>query len=151
MGDLARTLRTIRYLRPSQWYWRLRYRREAARSVVVPRVPSVMAARDDFPSVLLGHRSDATGDPADEEQFVEHLERGRFVHLNEGRDLGVDPIDWRLGPRESDRLWTITLHYHAWALRLASIVRRESTLGGRADRLLRRYLGDWITRCDLSA
>lgn len=172
MSNLARTYRTIRHLRPSQWYWRLRYRRESRRPVVAPRVPAALTVRGDFPEnaatipEILSEASlgqDARGaldnarddwnearKPLSDREFLDRLERGQFTHLNETRDLGTDPVDWRLGDQQSDRLWTITLHYHAWAWRLAQIVTRGGQSGQRADRLLRRYLGDWITRCDLT-
>jgi len=158
MSNLAKTFRTIRHLRLSQLYWRLRYRYQSGRPVVTPGVPGTPVAREDFPQgatgvppVLMeqGYGQDARGTDTDE-QLVEQLEHGRFVHLNEARELGTDPVDWRLGRRDSDRLWIITLHYHAWAWRLARLVRDGGELGRRADRLLRRYLGDWITRCDLT-
>jgi uncharacterized heparinase superfamily protein len=147
MSNLARTLRSVCHLLPSQIYWRLRYLRAAARPVVSPPVPATLAVRDDFPASLLA----AAHAPDLSEEELDELEWGRFTYLNESRYLGTDPVDWQLGSCGAGRLWTITLHYHAWAWRLARLVERGGELSARADWLLRRYLGDWITRCDLTA
>jgi len=164
MSDLGRTIRALRHVQPSQLYWRLRYRRASRRPVVAPPVPTALAVRNDFPASLL----ESTENRDFSEGEIEQLELGRFTHLNESRELGLDPIDWRLGVRGADRLWTITLHYHAWLWRLARLVRPPqpnrdrqgaaqiatdasgAALAARADRLLRRCLGDWITRCDVT-
>ncbi|MBN1588210.1 MAG: alginate lyase family protein [Pirellulales bacterium] len=152
MSNLARTFRTLRHLRLSQFYWRLRYRRESGRPAVPPHVPATLNVRQDFPRSLLLAEDDAPAEESSQDasdvEFVEQLELGRFVHLNESRELGTDSVDWLLGQRDTDRLWTVTLHYHAWAWRLARLVHENGELGRRADRLLRRLLGDWITRCD---
>ncbi|MBN2294571.1 MAG: alginate lyase family protein [Pirellulales bacterium] len=132
-------------MRPSQVYWRLRYRRERSRPVVEPWVPEEIELRGDFPEVpLVKHDNDSN-------EFVAMLEEGRFGHLNKTKTLGHSPTDWLLGTASDDRLWTITLHYHAWAWELASRVVVGGDDANRADACLRRLLDDWITNCDLVA
>ena len=160
LSALARTFRTVRYLRPSQVYWRLRYRRERGRTVSVPQLPERIELREDFPEVpLLAHGINGDGSDTSESHeckccgngFVDLMERGRFRHLNKTKFLGNDNVDWLLGPVNDDRLWTITLHYHAWAWALAERIINNGDDAPRADACLRRLLGDWIENCDLAA
>jgi uncharacterized heparinase superfamily protein len=81
---------------------------------------------------------------------VAELARGEFRFLNRGYHLDRESPDWRLGAIFKDRLWTITLHYHAWAHELAC----AATTGANADEaadLFRHYLSDWLSRCALEA
>ena len=61
------------------------------------------------------------------EDLLSQLERGVFEHLGRAVELGSPDPDWRLGEREDERLWTVTLHYHGWAAALA-----EAAAGGGA-------------------
>ncbi len=136
--------------------------------MVVPLVPEQFEIRKDFPDVPLvphgsqGSKNDGSSPEGSHrceccsEGFVALMEQGRFHHLNKTRNLHSDPTDWLLGAASDDRLWTITLHYHAWAWKLAQ---RAVSVGDvsddngaqRADACLRRLLGDWIANCDLAA
>ncbi|MEA1952374.1 MAG: alginate lyase family protein, partial [Planctomycetota bacterium] len=160
LSALARTFRTVRHLRPAQVYWRLRYRRERARPLAVPRVPTTIELRKDFPEVpLAGHGSKGDGFGPKEnhgreysgDEVVGLMEQGCFSHLNMTKLLGRSPVDWLLGTAVEDRLWTITLHYHAWAWDLAQRVVAGGGDAHRADACLRRLLADWIANCDLAA
>jgi uncharacterized heparinase superfamily protein len=85
-------------------------------------------------------------------EVVALLGQGVFRHLNEERHLGRDRPDWRLGPVGADRLWTVTLHYHAWADALAEVASAPPTAeAAGAAELLRYYVGDWIARCPVEA
>ena len=97
-----------------------------------------------FPSVPLLHRSDCTG-----KQVVESLSEGIFEHLHAKQRLGPPPVDWRLGPVSTDRLWTITLHYHAWAYDLARVAAPRRQIQRLPEELFRNYVSDWIGRCRL--
>jgi uncharacterized heparinase superfamily protein len=134
--------RTVSRLRWSQLLWRLRYsleRRCGDRGLAwrwrwVGTEPP--RSRDDVPALPVFH-CPAESNP----QSVALLRKGRFHHLNVEQALGLRP-DWQLGSRRTERLWTITLHYHAWAYALAAAVEDS-------DDLLRHYLDDWMTRCTL--
>lgn len=145
--------RTVRHLRPSQVFWRLRYAVER-RAWLRPhknarwgwrgnRLPRV---RPDFPQVPRFARSRSEGAPIDE-----LLAQGEFRHLNWSRQLGREQPNWQLGPVTADRLWTITLHYHAWAHELAEVAAAGDADAGRAATLFRHYVSDWIHRCGLDA
>jgi hypothetical protein len=78
--------------------------------------PGAPSLRTDFPAfVPLARHCEFSG------SLVKRLSQGVFEHLNRSYSLGRDHPDWRLGPIEVDRLWTITLHYHKWAYDLMRI------------------------------
>jgi hypothetical protein len=118
--------RTACHLRWSQLLWRVRYARERRRPVS-PRAAARWRwsggrpprLREDFPDVP--------------------LPRGR--EPEQATVSGPDSPDWRLGAVATDRLRTITLHYHAWAYPLAE----------RAGDAFRQHLADWMRRCALEA
>src|SRR5437868_1902356 len=122
--------RTAGHTRWSQLLWRARYalerRRNARRAASGWRWPGARppAVRDDFPDVPLFRRPSPEGADG-----LALLERGAFSHLNQTHELGREAPDWRLGAVTADRLWTVTLHYHAWAYDLA----RWAASGPRAD------------------
>lgn len=146
-NNFIRALRTVRRLKLSQIAWRLRYRWERRRPARPIGVPEVVPQRTDFPAVpVVSHSPDARG-----EELLQQLQQGVFEHLHFSRRLGYQPTDWRLGPATEHRLWTVALHYHAWAWELAQMAARQGPDAKRADELLRGYLADWISRCDLAA
>ena len=49
----------------------------------------------------------------------------------------------------SQRLWTITLHYHQWLYPLAEIAASGSDLAQEAFGIFERFVSDWLTHCDL--
>lgn len=141
-SDLARLVRTARHLRPSQILWRAFYQTErrlaSSRLVALPRP---LDLRIDFPDLPICHRTGPT-----DQEVVRLAAAGEFEHLNLRRTLGVDRPDWLLGKRDEDRLWAITLHYHAWAFALA----RQAAVGNKtAPALLEHLLVDWLARCQL--
>jgi hypothetical protein len=139
--------RTASHTRWSQLLWRTRYTWERRRPPAgrwawqggaAPRV------RDDLPDVPPGHRPRPRGAEA-----VALLRQGTFRHLNASRDVGRERPDWALGPCAADRLWTVTLHYHAWAYDLAEAAAAGGPGADEAAELFRHYLSDWMTRCAL--
>jgi uncharacterized heparinase superfamily protein len=100
--------------------------------------------RADFPSVPLVHTPER-----ENSHSSEGLERGVFRFLNQTRELGQERPDWRLGSVGTDRLWTITLHYHAWAYDLARAATAGGTGSPAAAASFHHYLSDWMARCSL--
>ena len=142
---MLRFLRTLRNLRPSQILWRFLYRLERSfpanpRRYSYPddRIPSLRA---DFPAIPPIH----TIEP--DEVTVQEISRGVFRHINRSYTVGRDQPDWRLGPCSTDRLWTVTLHYHEWAYRLAQAAGGTGAHGPEAGGLFRHYVDDWIETC----
>ncbi|MEM7583041.1 MAG: alginate lyase family protein [Acidobacteriota bacterium] len=140
-------LHTVRHLRPSQVLWRLRYaaERRARAALGSPQThlwhrskPPVV--REDLP-IVPKLRSPGLG--------VEDLAQGNVELLNTRFELGLAKPDWRLGERATDRLWTVTLHYHEWLEALAESNQRRARpeLG---IKLIRHYLSDWIRRCAIN-
>lgn len=140
---ISNYFRSVRHTRFSQLIWRVRYmlerrrklgRRRAARwqwtEAHAPRL------RPDFPTLPLLHGYGEIGP-----EMASQLRQGRFCFLNQSRQLGRESPDWRLGAIAADRLWTITLHYHAWAYELAKAADETA--------LFRHYLSDWMARCAL--
>jgi len=148
---LLRLLRTVRHLRASQLLGRcaaLAGRRRPAPRLAEPD-PSV-TDRDslarDFPRMPGFHC-----DGPDGKALVQELALGRFTHLNRTGEVGRERPDWRLGPLAEHRLWTITLHYHAWAAKLARTAASPGPDSDEASGLLAHYVGDWIEHASLRA
>ena len=154
--NVGRRTRTIAHLRPSQILWRLRYSLERRLPIVQarpgtsvdPRRTAATAEADRFPDVPVLHRLGPVGLVGPE--LVDALANGRFHHLNWCEHIGRHRPDWRLGRQSENRLWTMTLHYHAWVHGLAEAIRSGGGTGQRAETLLLDYLTDWMTRCDLA-
>jgi uncharacterized heparinase superfamily protein len=151
MMGLGTYYRTARYTRWSQLIWRARYALERRRPLRsdgttrwVCRDGKTPCLRDDFPDMPLFHTA-----AFDAAQAADLLRRGVFCHLSQAKDVGRERPDWRLGPVASDRLWTITLHYHAWAHHLAQIATGELACAGQAAVLFEHYLFDWMSRSAL--
>jgi uncharacterized heparinase superfamily protein len=147
LSGLFRTLRTVRHLRLSQIVWRLRYRHRRGRPAIAHKIPGQLMVRRTFPDVP----TDSLYDPCDPD-LVNRLREGKLRLLGDTRSLiDSNQVDWCLGEMNENRLWTITLHYHRWAWELARVVKEGGPERDEASALLRRLLGDWITRADLSA
>ncbi len=145
LRDLARTIRTVRYLKFSQIYWRLRYRIGRRK----PKVGPVGAVADvsDFPKV-----SEAKVYSDDQVQcLIEEVGRGELTLLNATREIGVESIDWRLGPQAVDRLWIVHLHSHGWVWELVKAAQGAGEKAGVIWGHIWRILEDWLSRCDLEA
>lgn len=155
LGEAARLLRTVRHLRASQVLWRakrLALRPLLARSPAPP--PIAPALRPDW-------RAPARLDRAPGERARARLREvvaGRLTLAGETRPFaGAGAERWRLGPVEEGRLWTVSLHGHAWLAELAWLAGAEGDEGAaaedlrRASRLVRNSLSDWISRCGLEA
>ncbi len=148
LGTYYRTLRPTWW---SQLLWRARYGLERRRELGPRRAarwrwPEARAprSREDFPDLPLIHATETIP------EVVAELERGEHRFLNQTRHLGRERPDWRLGTIGTDRLGTITLHYHRWAWDLA----HEAAKGAKADEaaaLFRHYLSAWMSRCALDA
>ena len=144
---LLRRLRTGRHLRLSQVAWRLRYlleRKLPVRSTSWSRPahrPAML--RPDFPSIPVVKLHESGN------RVVEKLALGRLQLLNREEHFGPEGLDWRLGPRASQRLWTITLHYHRWLYPLAEVAASGSGEAQEAFRLFERFVSDWLAHCDL--
>jgi len=151
LREMPRLLRTVRHLRYSQIVWRGRYMLER-------RLPGRARSRGgadasasgkpvvcwhDFPALPLLHGSESAAS-----ETARLLAEGKFQHFNSCRKLGCAPTDWLLEARESDRLWVVTLHDHAWAHALAQCAARGDA---QAARCLRNLLADWIDRCHADA
>ncbi|HUG92006.1 MAG TPA: heparinase II/III family protein, partial [Planctomycetaceae bacterium] len=153
LGNLARLARTLRPLSLSQLAWRgrrvvarrLPVRGDRWRPAIDGRALAGAVRADDFPEVPIVHRLAPSGDDA-----VRQLIAGEFCQLNRSEHLGRVRPDWQLGPRAEHRLWTVTLHYHAWAYELAEAVRRGGGASADAESTFVAYLSDWIERCDLN-
>lgn len=128
--------RTVRDLRFSQWFWRLRRKLEPWFSAPLSAPPPDALTLDPvvLPTVPLAHDFLGTN-PG----IVRDLSQGLFTFLNQSKKLGFPHPDWLLGPRREDRLWAVTLHYHSWAYPLAR----------QAPELFIPLVSDWIERCDL--
>lgn len=131
-SDLARYLRTVRYLKPSQMAWRLR--RHLPHRPLRPPTPPPQPA-EGRPACPLPHHPGPTGVP-----LLAEVKKNRLTLLNQTRELDPSAPDWRLGSRKQDRLWIITLHYHGWAYHLAAMGREGRQLFGS-------FVDDWIKRC----
>ncbi|MHB1421811.1 MAG: heparinase II/III domain-containing protein [Gemmataceae bacterium] len=143
--------RTARHSRWSQLLWRMRYnlerrRKLRPRTVARWRWPEAHSprVRTDFPDIPL-FEATGSGGP----HGAEELGRGVFRFLNQARTLGRERPDWRLGAISAERLWTVTLHYHAWAYELAESASRSGPEAAEAATLFRHYLSDWMARCAL--
>jgi hypothetical protein len=155
LKDLPRLARTVVHLRPSQVLWRARYalrRRDVSQSLSASEPFPAHACQGDLLTRFRRQDLPTTPDAvpvAHENAVVDRLSHGIFRHLNEERRLGRPP-DWLLGPCNEGRLWTVTLHYHPWAMELAAIAASGGVCAAQAGKLYREYLDDWIERCDLS-
>ena len=148
LREFPSLLRMALHLRTSQLIWRL-WRLVELRllpgSLPSPPFhgPASPLRPDPIPLVPLFRQKDGLGGYS-----VDALLKGEIIHLNHRLVLSPVLPDWQLGPRTRDRLWTMALHYHAWAYDAAAAARQGDDAA--AD-LFRRYLSDWLERCRHSA
>ncbi len=162
-----RVWRTARHLRGSQLAYRLmRITRDRlrvrTRTSGHPRRQAVVARQPEatIPRVPDFSRGCAAGAP-----LVAALRQGELCLVNRTLPFQAAAPDWRLGAQREDRLWAITLHYHAWLYELARLIpvdaagstsvdkdhgaARESPPGPDAETLFHTLLHDWLDTCDL--
>ena len=141
---IGRYLRTVVHLRPGQIFRRARCEFERRLGLGAPArwtasSPPRMAT--DFPALPLPSPADCS---------TESLRAGVFTHLNESRTIGFYRPDWQLGAVTKGRLWTVTLHYHRWALQLAQLAASDSPHAAEALSLFQHFVREWIERCPFS-
>lgn len=140
-------LRTVGNLRPAQVMHRIKAQVKRKLRVNSSHLEFVgensPRVRADFPGLV------PVGKEMISPQGVRDLAEGVFEHLNQVRFVGKEDPDWRLGRCDSERLWTITLHYHEWAYDLIRVASRREGQSLDAAELFRHYVGNWISRCDL--
>lgn len=147
VSKLCRTLRTVRYLRPSQIAVRLS---RLIRSRLGIRRPAVFAGtpqtRGQQPALPEFSHPCARGGT-----LIESLEQGQLPLLSQSLDLELKAggIDWKLGDVSEGRLAAITLHYHQWLYELAKVASSDGLMADRARSLFEHHLDDWLERCDL--
>ena len=127
---LARTLRTLRYLRPEQVLHRLWNRGRAPwfASPLYARLCLAPRRADDplrFPPALW---------PGDQDNGIRILEDS--IRLDGREHPLANPIDW--GAREHTLLWRFTLHYFEWLADLEAIGGAQSSARARA------LMDDWM-------
>lgn len=103
---IFRTIRTLRYLRPCQWFGQIsvrlfKYWRDPARLPGGPVPPGRIVFRGN----LIGLPSPVPT------QAKDALEAGSFTFLGETMELGREP-DWDAAA--ASRLWRYNLHYFDW-------------------------------------
>lgn len=147
LARLLRTLRTVRHLKLSQVYWRVRRSIERKRPPRNIQVPKQLTLRTDTPNVPLFEK-------LNNQLILEELQHGEITLLGMQNTLGSANVNWRLGIQNHNRLWAVTLHYHGWLWQLAAAT-RDTLLSHEqretAFKMLQHYLKDWITRCDLTS
>ncbi len=129
MPDLARFLRTVSHLQPSQVWHRARYRvrrawweRSGARvdAAYARRAAALPPPRFDHPGLAAVARLWAERrDPAAAERAAREALEGRFTLLGRSLDLGRDVAWFRRDLDVGTRLWKTRLHEFHFALDLA--------------------------------
>lgn len=147
LDTLFRFLRTLRFLRPSQVMWRLRYLGQRRFPVLAgqwkPSNKLAYHVRGDFPPLLLPELTDT------QRETIFLLLQGRLRLLNVEKELTPDGPDWHLGPRTIGRLWTATLHYHEWLTLLAMWAASNDDQTHALFQLFKAYVSHWLCHCDL--
>ena len=148
LREFPSLLRMALHLRTSQIIWRFRRMVELRLppgTLPAPPFPGPASPLrpEPLPLVPLFRQKGSLGGYS-----LDALKQGEFIHLNHRLVLKPVMPDWQLGPRTRDRLWTMALHYHAWAYDAAAAARQGDDAA--AD-LFRRYLSDWLERCRHSA
>jgi uncharacterized heparinase superfamily protein len=163
-----RVLRTTRHLHISQIAHRVNRIAKTRIATKRVRLPSQShAARPDHASTesILAVPEFARGCSSGK-VLLEELQQGSLSLVNRSLPLVVESPDWRLGNPTKDRLWTITLHYHAWLYELSKLsgcdtVRQpsEAVVSGpngtssedlrAGDETFRLFLRNWLDNCQL--
>lgn len=147
MSNLSQVLRTVRHLRFSQVATRVRrlLTRRRLTKIDAPDVIVFRNAPECFPHFPELSHPCATG-----EELLTNLEQRRLPALNQRLEMANgDEIDWRLGAVSSDRLPTITLHYHQWLYELARIAADRDDQAVRAGTVLEELLESWLKQCPI--
>jgi hypothetical protein len=141
--------RTTSHLRWPQLLWRIRYTLERLQHLKPGAIsrwncehacpPDV---RDEFPDLPLPPQP-----TIEAREATTVLRRGVFRHLNQSRHLGRERPNWLLGTAAKERLWTVALHYHAWAYQLAQAAAAGGDDADDAASLFQHYISDWIRHC----
>ncbi len=145
-----RILRTTRHLRSSQIACRMRrmigqrFAMDLRRASPDNESLGGYVVSPCFPNVPDLSRGCLSGD-----DLVIEIQRNVLTLVN--RCLPLDPRspDWRLGTQNEDRLWTITLHYHAWLFELAKLIGSQHVNADSVDRTFQFLLQDWLRTCAL--
>lgn len=151
--ELARIFRTARHFRLSQLAWRLRY--ALTRRFVAPRTPAApdRPERSPWPSDSTLPPPPPATDPSGR-ALLERLRSGSLTVAGYTMPFNVKQPDWRLGPRDSLRLPTVTLHYHRWLYELLAYAAdgqggssHQSSSHQMAEQLAATALDDWLQHC----
>ncbi|MBE7463722.1 MAG: alginate lyase family protein [Planctomycetes bacterium] len=142
----ARWLRTVRHLQAEQAAWRLARVLTRNWPERLPHLSCAPATRAAFPGLPLLHRPKPQGAAC-----LDHLRHGRIELLHQCFDLDPSAPDWRLGARQTQRLETITLHYHAWLYELLLAARERPAHSAQAIQTAEGLLDSWLRQCDLDA
>lgn len=150
MNHLFRFGRTVSVLKPSQVFWRLRYRLirklEASSLYDVSRSVGreISACGLDFTRVPTPIDT-TTSSTA--KRTLSELRSGRLTLLNQTMAWPENDRWFMQGGREQDRLWKYTLHYHGWIADLA-----RGFVAEQDEEYLRQiesHLESWLSDCRL--
>lgn len=153
--DIVRTWQTVRHLRPSQLLWRVKRRLSPA-----PRIPrkSGEPAREsaEFPYLdyqyffeppspefaVGGDQGASDRNGASPKCWVNSALQGKLWLL--GQTYSMEDVwgDWAWHRQDSDRLGTITLHYHHWLWYL--LTHADDSCLDESEALVARCLEDWL-------
>ncbi|HOO76920.1 MAG TPA: alginate lyase family protein [bacterium] len=103
MKTLLRTWRTVRHLRPVQIKGQIRRRLLQALPYMPPRPPGSALEASPIASPCLVPETGSNSESS--------ISSGRFVFLNQSRDLGRPPV-WQR--EDLSKLWLYNLHYFDW-------------------------------------
>ncbi|MCA9119936.1 MAG: alginate lyase family protein [Planctomycetaceae bacterium] len=151
LDSWLRVVRTARHLRASQIAWRLRRvlagklpNRHKFQSTVTTDAESLCRTIDAFSNMPEFSRGCLSGG-----KLVVELERGELTLVNETKAFDIRSPDWRLGHQLEDRLWAITLHYHAWLYELSKLGKEDPILASKAHSMLQDVLRSWLDACQM--
>ena len=155
LSHWPRLWRTTSHLRWSQATYRLlrqlrsRLPKETAAHRPAPNIPELDPAAPDYAHRLNDISAPSLSTDHSCRRLVSTLQQGGLRLLNQTHLFDRRSPDWRLGDRSENRLWSVTLHYHAWLFELAQIILGEDPAAEQAEALLHSHLEDWLARCDL--
>lgn len=141
--ELLRYARTVRYLKPSQLFWRARYtvekRLPARQAVASVQAPTAFDSQTSYRIRTTMGELAWILPPSD--QVVEALSRNEFTFLNYTEHFDTS-ADW--SALNVSALWLYHLHYFGWGRMLALAYLRDNRELLRAQFL--RLVDDWIDR-----